>query len=223
VSLVVGCLLGLVAVGLIAGGGGATWLDNTQRDATGYVTSGTHVFATGTYALVGDRIDLGGTDVAAPSAILGTVRIRVTASDPADAVFVGIAPRAAADRYLAGVGRAAVSDWATGTVDVGSLAGGPPPVAPTAASIWVASASGTGTQTLTWKPTGGEWTVVVMRPDGTAGIAVAADAGATFPVLGWIAGGLFAAGGVLLVGAVLLVVLSVARAGRSPAPTDDRS
>ncbi len=223
VSLLLGCLMGLVSVGLLAGGGVATWLDNSHRDATGYVSSGTYTFATASYALTGNWSDLGTSGTVAPSAILGTVRLRVTATDPTEAVFVGIAPRALADRYLAGVERAVVTNWTGGVADERQLAGGAPAVAPTDATIWVASVAGRGTQTLTWRPAHGDWTVVVMRADGVAGLAVSADAGATIPWLGWIAGGLIAAGALLLAGAVLLVVLAVVRASRRVTPVPGRS
>ena len=144
VSLVAGSLLALLSVGLLAAGGAATWLDNTQRDTAGYLTSNTHSFATSSYAITSDRIDLGTSDVVAPSAIVGSVRIRATASVPAKSVFVGIAPLAPGNTYLAGVGRALVTNWATGTANYHQSAGQPPPSPPTRTSIWVASASGTG-------------------------------------------------------------------------------
>ncbi len=220
-ALVVGLVVSVVSVGFLAAAGAATWLDNSQRDASGYLTSGAHSFATSSYAITSDQIDLGSSDVVAPSSILGTIRFRVTASDPSRAVFVGIAPRAPADSYLAGVSRSVVTNWANGTAVYRQQAGGPPAVPPADSSIWVASASGTGTQTLTWKPTTGEWLVVVMNPDASPGISVTADAGATVPALGWIAGGLAVAGGLLLLAGVLLIVLSVVRASRrapGPAP-----
>jgi hypothetical protein len=214
VSLVAGSLLALVSLGLLATGGAATWLDNTQRDTAGYLTSNTHSFATSSYAITSDRIDLGTSDVVAPSAILGTVRIRATPNDPANAVFVGIAPLTPGNNYLAGVGRALVTNWATGTANYRQPAGGPPPAAPTTMSIWVASVSGAGTQTLSWKPTSGDWLVVVMNHDGSPGVSVTADAGATIPALGWIAGGLLTAGGALLIAGTLLIAVPVLRAHR---------
>jgi hypothetical protein len=70
------------------------------------------------------------------------------------------------------------------------------------------------TQTLTWKPSEGAWTVVVMNPDGARGLSVRADAGATIPVIGWVEAGLFAGGVVLLLAPVVLVAAAIVRAGR---------
>lgn len=221
VAMVVGSLMMLVSLGLLAGGGAATWLDNTQRDSSGYLTSDAQPFATSAYAIASDRIDLSTSSVVAPSAILGTIRFQVTSGNPGQAIFVGIAPRALADTYLSGVGRSVVTDWTSGTADYRQQLGQAPPVPPGRASIWVASTSGTGTQTLTWKPAGGDWTVVVMNRDASPGVAVTATAGATIPSLGWLAGGLFVAGGILLVAGTLLIVLPVTRAGRrTSAPGD---
>jgi hypothetical protein len=73
-----------------------------------------------------------------------------------------------------------------------------------------------GTQTLTFKPTGGQWVVVVMNPTGAGGVSVTADAGATIPDLAWIAVGLFAAGVILMAGALALILVPIKRANRRP-------
>jgi hypothetical protein len=215
VSLVIGSLLALISLGLLAGGGAATWLTNTQRDSAGYVTSDKHSFSTASYALTSEQIDLGSTtDWATPADILGTIRIRATATDPRQAVFIGIAPQAAVDTYLAGVSHEAVTDWANGHSSYRQEAGGAPRTPPVAAGIWTVQTSGLGTQTLTWKPSGGNWAIVVMNPSGRGGVSVIADAGATIPDLKWFAVGLFAVGLVLLAGAVTLIAVPVSRASR---------
>ncbi len=215
VALVAGCLAGLVALGLLTAGGAATWLNVSERDAAGYVTSPEQVFVTPTSALTSGEIDLGTSDVAAPADVLGTVRIRVTATDPSRAVFVGIAPRSAADAYLAGVGHAVITGWTSTRAAPPSSAAGLP-VRPATLGIWSAWSSGLGTQQVTWRPTAGSWTVVVMNADGRRGVSVRADAGATIPALRWIAVGLLVGGALLLVAAVLLVVGSARRASRRP-------
>ena len=61
-------------------------------------------------------------------------------------------------------------------------AGTAPPVSPTAVAttMWVRSAYGGGTQSIRWKPSGGD---VAMRSDGPRGLSIAADVGATVPAL----------------------------------------
>ena len=214
VSLVLGILIGLGSLGLLAAGGVASWAASTQRDSAGYLTTDTRTFVTTSYAVTSDDIDLSTGGSIAPDDILGTVRIRVTPTDPSRPVFVGVGREAAVDDYLAGVGRAVVTSWAAGTTRTHRVGSSAPPSAPADARIWTAQVSGLGTQTLTWRPPSGHWVVVVMNPDGTAGMSVAADVGAEVPDLGWIAAGLLVLGGLLLIGAVLLVVVPVARASR---------
>jgi hypothetical protein len=215
VSLVIGCVLGLVSLGLLAAGGVATWATNTQRDAAGYLTSDTRTFSTAAYAVTSDGIDLGSsTDWVTPGDVLGSVRIRATAIDPAKTVFLGVAPQAAVNRYLNGVDHLVVTNWANGHTRHQPAAGSAPASAPTAAKFWTAQASGPGRQSLTWRPSGGHWVVLVMNANGGKGVSVTADVGARVPDLGWIAVGLFIAGGVLLAAAVTMIVIPVVRASR---------
>lgn len=215
VSLVLGLLLGLFSLGLLGAGGVAAWATNTQRDSSGYLTTDVRTFTTRTFAVTSEGIDLTGfTGAFTPADAFGTVRIRAEAVDPARAVFIGITTQSAADTYLAGADHVVVSDWAG---DRTRLVGGgeQQPGAPADASIWAAHVSGTGRQSLTWRPTSGHWVVVVMNTDASPGVSVTADAGATVPDLGWLATGLLIAGGVFLVLAGVAVTVPIVRASRS--------
>jgi len=216
VALCLGSVLGLISIGMLAGGGALAWLDHTQRDASGYLTSPTQTFATSTYAITTDRIDLGNTTNVAPSSLLGTVRIRVTADNPTTPVFIGIGHSDAVDRYLNGVSHVTITSWIGDVTNYRQQPGAAPAVPPTALSIWLRSASGAGTQSITWKPSGGDWTVVTMRPDGSRGLSITADAGATIPVLGWVDAAFFTAGGIFLIAAILLITLPIVFASRRP-------
>ncbi|HET6963537.1 MAG TPA: DUF4389 domain-containing protein [Acidimicrobiales bacterium] len=214
-SLVIGSVLLLVSMGLLAGGGLATWADNTQRDAAGFVTTGAHSFSTSSFALTSEKLELGtSADAVTPSDILGTVRLRVTPTDPKASLFVGIARQSAVNGYLAGVDREVVTDWASGRSSYRSAAGASPTAVPGSLDIWAARSYGTGTQTLVWKPASGTWTIVVMNAGAAPAVSVRADIGATLPDLGLIAGGLLAAGGVLLLASGVLILVPVIRAGR---------
>jgi hypothetical protein len=215
VSLIIGSLLGLASLGLLAAGGVATWATSTQRDAAGYLTTDTRTFDTSSYAITSDGIDLGtATDVITPGDVLGTVRLRATATDPAKHLFIGVGRKDAVERYLAGVGRSVITDWANGHSHQQLFREMEPPSAPSTADVWTAQAAGAGTQTLTWRPAAGQWVVVVMNENGSAGVSVTADAAATVPDLRWIATGLLAAGALALASGVVLVAVSAARASR---------
>ncbi len=215
VSLVIGSVFAVVSLGILAAGAVATWATSSQRDSAGYLTTARHTFQTTTYAVTSDGIDLGGsTGLVTPGDVLGTVRVQATPTDPSRAVFVGIAPQERADAYLAGVDHLVVTDWAADHDRTVSASGGVAPGRPATAGIWSTATIGRGTQSLTWRPTGGTWVIVVMNADGRPGVSVTADAGATVPDLRWIAAGLIGVGAVLLVSAIVLIAVPVTRAGR---------
>jgi hypothetical protein len=204
-SLVIGALLVLFSLVLLGAGGTAFWADRTQRDA-GYVTTDVHDFAASGSALATLSTELGSAGVGwlySPS-LMDKVRIRITPAEPGPPLFVGIAPSTDVDRYLTGVDHTVITEfWEDKTKDVD---GGKPASPPGAQDFWVASAAGSGPQTLVWDPADGSWTVVVMNADGRPGIAVGADLGARVPSVLWIAIGVLAAGAVFLVGGALLIV-----------------
>ncbi|MCW2574652.1 MAG: hypothetical protein JWR66_682 [Modestobacter sp.] len=234
VALVVGALFTLVSTGLLIGGGALLWADRTQRD-DGWLSTPQAQASTDYYALVSDDITLHATGADwVVDDVLGRVRLQVTPQNGTD-VFVGVAPSSAAAGYLRGVGRTRVelgdnqNGWSWNSNGMGSgyrmgagmmsqLPGGPPATAPGDAGIWTASTGGTGTQTLEWTPSNGDWTVVVMPVDGSAGLDVGLTVAVTAPALPWLAGGLLVAGAVLLGTGVLLIVLAVHRAQSRPTP-----
>jgi hypothetical protein len=209
-ALVIGVLLVLPSVVLLGAGGTVLWADRTQRDA-GYTTTDVHHFSTAGSALATERTHLGsaGTGWLYAPALLDSIRLRVTARDPGQRLFVGIGPSADVDRYLAGVNHTVISDFRTGTVEV--VSGGTAASAPGTQDFWVASSTGAGTRTLTWEPVNGSWTVVVMNADGRPGIDVQADLGARIPALLWIAVGLLLAGALFAAGGAFLIAAAIQR------------
>jgi hypothetical protein len=212
IALVCGIVLLLPGIALVAGGGALLWADRVARSGN-YLMSATSSLTAPGYALTSQRIQLSdGTSWVPVSAALGTARVDVTSRD-GRAVFVGIAPAAAASAYLDGVGRTVVDGLGNGgdVLATSTVAGGPAPTPPGQQTFWTARASGTGTQRLTWSPGEGDWALVVMNADGSPGVSVQARVGATVPALSGLAWGLLAGGLVLLLAGVLLVVLAVRR------------
>ena len=204
ISVVVGSLIALMAFGVAAGGAFALWADQTQRDAAGFVTTESADFTTSSHALVVEEIELSadGPDAVLPSTILGEARIRATSMNEG-ALFVGVGPAEKVDEYLAGVSYSEVMD----VTDRSAIehSGDAPKGLPGEQSFWTESATGTGTTPLRWDVQDGEWSIVVMNADGTAGVDVSADAGAEVPALPWIGLGLIIAGIVgLLIGALFI-------------------
>ena len=212
-ALVIGSLLALVSAGLVAGGAAMLWADQTQRDTGDYLSTSSREFATESYALTTEAIQLWleGPDWMYPGDILGTVRVRVTAESTP--IFVGIARSADVAAYLDDVARAEISDATAPSYR--AISGTRAPSPPAEQAFWAASAEGTGTQSIRWTAEEGAWTVVVMRADAAPGVSVRADVGATIPALTAIAVGLLVTGGVILILAAALLVASVVRASRA--------
>ncbi|MCZ2860604.1 DUF4389 domain-containing protein [Blastococcus sp. VKM Ac-2987] len=228
VSVVAGALLLTLSTGLLFGGGGLLWADQTQRE-DGVLLSGDVAVDVDGYAVASDDIELdvdGGQWVL--DDFLGTARVIATPADAGDQLFLGVGRSSDVAGYLAGVRHSRMDGigprdegWqgGGGGMDEGRLQERPgvaPGTPPGAADVWVASTSGPGTQVLDWRPTDGDWTVVLMRADGAAGIDADVRAGATVPGLTGLAAGLLVAGGVLFAAGALLVVLAVHRARLTP-------
>jgi len=212
--VIVGSLVALLGLGMLAAGSTLVWAHATQRDSTGFYTTPTEQLRTSTYALTA-QVDFGTRTTDrdwVPVHLLGTVRIRATAVT-GDAVFVGIAPQAAVDTWLAGVAHEHVTSmsWDPYATDTRAIAGTRPVSAPTGQSFWVASTSGTGTQTLAWPAEGGRWTAVVMNADGAPHVAVDVSVGAKTGLLLPIGIGLGIFALLLLGGSALLFLFGLRR------------
>ena len=217
ILIVLGSIGVLFGLALLAGGGFLLWADRTQRE-DGYLTTPTERFATPAYALTRTRleVDTEGEGWVLNESWFGKVRIRGE-SPGGETLFIGIGPQAEVARYLGAVAHANVQDidFDPFRAKYLSVSGGAPQAPPTEQSFWAASASGVGTQTLTWKVRDGDWSVVLMNADGSRGVAADVDLGAKLSFLLWVAIGLLI-GGVLVVGGSTALVVLAARRRHPP-------
>jgi hypothetical protein len=216
-ALVAGGLIGLLALGLIAAGGVALWGEG-QKDAQGYVATGSDPFSTRGYALATDNLDVD-SDVpgwVATQDDFGKVRLQVTPHGDKP-VFVGIAPTSEVSRYLGESAHSTVRDleYSPFRVDYTARGGDRRPAPPTAQDFWDASARGSGTQTMTWDVRHGNWSVVVMNADGSRGVDTGISAGVRLPFLSAIGWSTIGGGAVLLLTAGGLFYLGL-RTPRGP-------
>src|SRR5512132_631403 len=220
ILIVLGSIGVLFGLALLAGGGFLLWADRTQRE-DGYLTTPTERFATPTYALTRTRleVDTNGAGWVLNDSWFGKIRIRGESAG-GKTLFMGIAPEAAVAKYLEPVAHANVEDIDFDPFRVTYLpvTGGAPPGPPTEQRFWAASASGVGTQTLTWKVREGDWSVVLMNSDGSPGVAADIDVGAKMSFLLWVAIGVLI-GGVLVVGGSTALIVLAARTRRPPSST----
>ena len=207
--IITGSVASLLAIGLLAIGGLA-FAGESEKDDDGYLSTNTHQFETGTRALATENldVDLGDGDWVLDTNDLGKVRLQVESRDDKP-VFVGIARTSDVEDYLQGVSHSTLTDVDTSPfqADYEDHAGDRRPAAPTDSQIWVASEQGSGEQTLTWEIEDGDYSVVVMNADGSAGVDADVSTGANIPFLdeiGWTALG--SGGFVLLIGIAMIVV-----------------
>jgi hypothetical protein len=209
--LAVGAVLGLVSLGVLAGGVGALVIDWTQRE-DGFVTSPRHTYSTPTYALVSETADLDGPGWAWED-LVGTVRIQGRSDDP---VFLGIGPDSDVERYLADVAHEVVHDIGQDDDDEDDRRpGGAPATPPGEQTFWAASAQGTGEVNLDWDPENGRWAVVVMNADGSRFVDATLSIGAELDALPWVGAALL---GIGLLLALLAAGLIYASLPKSRAP-----
>jgi hypothetical protein len=220
ILIVLGSIGVLFGVAVLAGGGFLLWTDRTQRE-DGYLTTPTERFATPTYALTRTRleVDTDGEGWVLNESWLGKVRIRGESSGD-KTLFIGIGPQPEVARYLGTVAHANVQDIDLDPFRVRylSVSGGPPQAPPTEQTFWAASASGVGTQTLTWKVREGDWSVVLMNADGSRGVQADIDLGAKLSFLLWVAIGLLIGGALAVGGSTALIVLAARRPRPPPTP-----
>ncbi|MFI7587390.1 DUF4389 domain-containing protein [Spongisporangium articulatum] len=218
VALVLGVLLVLPGLAVAGVGGAGLWLD-TQRDDAGFVSTDTTSVArpAPVVTVEGVHLDI---DRAAATWLdendLGQVRIRIEDRSP-QALFVGIAPQAAVDGWLAGRAHDEITDFRSGSLRYERHAGLTPVAAPTAQSFWSASVTGTGSQQLTWRPRTGDWTLVIATADGTGAVNARAAVGAKIPSLTGVSSGLLAGGLIVLLLGVALIAWGAAGIGRGHA------
>jgi hypothetical protein len=217
----VGVLLLLIAVPLLAAGGGLWLVMQHRADDGAYTARLERVRADGNAIVVTDVDALLRADL--PVARGGQTTLHLRAQSPAGALFVGVAPRADVERYLAGVAQTRILRVrpARGPlpVDTETVPGAAfPPDWPIAQRFWLASnltVTDTGEMRpeLAWAPSslrGRELALVVMNPDGSAGVD-ATIAGRLRP--GWLPP---TVGGLLILGTAvfLLGVVALAAARR---------
>jgi hypothetical protein len=208
--IVVGAVATFIGGSLLIGGSAVMWAEQ-QRDSDGYFSTDSEMLSTDSYVLSAPNLDvnLAGPDVLYGQDLLGKIRIEGESSGPGGPLFLGIGPTNEVDQYLAGVGHDEISDFDVDPfrVTYTEHPGDAPDAAPTAQSFWAVSESGSGPQTLTWDVSAGDWTVVIMNADGSAGVQAELSVGATLSVLQPIAIGMLIGGAVLFLAGIAMIVL----------------
>jgi hypothetical protein len=159
VVIVLGALAILVSLALIGAGTALFALFSPK----GWIETGEHRVDTPTRALVSKSADF--KDAADALNSLGDFRLRVRAraSDPARALFIGVGPTAAVERYVGTFRHDRVTDLNLEPFHLEKRAVGTDgvPEPPSTQPFWVQRAEGTGTQILDWKIRDGSYEIVL--------------------------------------------------------------
>lgn len=218
VAVVASAVFLIIGALLLVGAGGVAIAEAVLRDDDGYVMTSDETLDSPGYAIRSENaeIDADETLLDLPERLLGTVKATADARTP-NGVFIGVARTADVDGYLEGVAGSTVLDAFDegGPPRLAFVDGGPPPGPPTDQTFWVASASGQGTQSVTWEPEEGDWTLVVMNGEGTTPVRAEVAVGAELPVLGVLIWVLLVSGLVVVVLAGIGLLLALRR--RTPA------
>lgn len=222
VMLVLGTLAALLGLGMLAGAGFTGWANYQQRDG-GYFTTPSERYTVDSYALTSPRLNVmtgpGPTGVD-PAAMAGSLMLRGSAADSAQRIFIGIGPQADVAAYLNGVKHTELTEvrFSPFRAEYRDVEGTKPPARPADQKFWSASATGAGSQELTWDLRSGNWAVVVMNADSTSPVAVDLRGGARSDLLWPVFLGLLIGGIVLLAVGVPLIVAGAAGLGRAGPP-----
>jgi hypothetical protein len=223
ILLIIGILFILGSIPLTFGGGTLLWMDLTQKDDDGFITTETDQLERDSYAIVTEPADIDldegwnvgwgwGWNVARDLGDLVTFKVEGSNNDDSKGIFIGVAQESDLMDYLNDVEYDEIIHFSIHSdgfdVAYGNHPGNSSPTAPTSETFWIESVSGTGTQVLEWELETGTYSLLLMNEDGSSDVDVDVSVGVKAP---WIFGvGIgFVVGGIgWLIGGILLVILA---------------
>ena len=146
------------------------------------ISSDAHTISTSSSAIVSDIGHI--QNVQGWEFLTGSPTLHISAQNVTDSgVFVGVGPADDVERYLDNVATERVVDLELSPFDLRTRTDGGSATAeaPGAQSFWVATAESTNEAELSWALEAGDYEIVVMNADGTAGIITSAEIGASLP------------------------------------------
>ena len=151
---------------------------------------------------------------------LGESSVTLDVAGRGGELFVGVADTADVSAYLDGVAYAEATEvtYPGGGLGLRRAGGTEDPVPPGNERFWTTSITGDGE--LTWRLDEGDWSVVVMNADASAGVRVTGTATARIPILGTAIAVLLVLGVSLAVGGLAMIVSALRRGDgpRRPGP-----
>lgn len=214
IALFIGGIMVISGFGVFVGGAILSTSKGWLTDSNGFINSKPLVLQTQStlsYAIVQQNIDVNLEPLRMwriTNNDIVTMKIIAENYDPNKAIFIGVAPAIDANNYLSSVSydRLINTSWSLDrSIDnpiqptYKNHPGSAPTLPPTSIDIWIKSVQGTGTQTLEWVPTTGNYWIVLMNANGSSTIDATVQVGAKIPILGGIGNILIALGVVVLI------------------------
>ena len=171
--LIFGGLLILVSVIAILAGGAMVWASQYHKDSEGFHVTDSMDVRSASYAIISDTIEI---DRGASAALdwlgMDTVKLEVENDDSSQAVFIGVADADDIKDYLDDVEHDEVTDLDVypSRLRYKTRRGDAEPGSPGVQDFWIETSEGTGAQVVKFDLEEGEYTIVAMNADGSAGI-----------------------------------------------------
>jgi len=218
---IIGILFILGSIPLLFGGGTLLWVDLTQKDNDGFITTETDQLDGDSYAIVTESADIDldeewhwgwGWNFAWDLGNLVTFKVEGSNNHDSKGIFIGVAQESDLMDYLNDVEYDEIIHFRIHSdgfdVDYRNHPGNSSPTAPTSETFWIESVSGTGIQTLEWELETGTYSLVLMNEDGSGSVDVDVSVGVKASWIFWVGIG-FVVGGIgWLIGGILLVILA---------------
>ena len=221
--LIFGSIILLVGIALLVSGGALLVVNTGLTDSEGFITTNSYGLERDSYAIVSQPINIDIGEIAGEWGVwrpspgdFVTIRLTALSNDPSKNVFIGIAPEEDVQSYLFDVyhhevTRFSISPSRDLTVEYTTHPGESVTSDPASQTFWTVSQHGTGKQTLDWAPEAGNYWVVLMNEDGSAGVDSTITLGAKIPLLLTIGLALFGGGAIALIIGGIMIYFGVRR------------
>ena len=213
VLLVLGIIFVLVSILALLAGGAMVWASQFHKDSEGFHTTDVMDVRSASYAIVSDAIEI---DRGASRALdwlgMDTVKVEVENDDRSQAVFIGVADSGDIEDYLDDVEHDEITDLDLfpARLKFKTWSGDSEPGLPDAQAFWIETAEGTGTQVIEFDLEEGEYSIVAMNADGSAGIYMDVVFGIKSSGVILVIGIIFIILGIgLLAGGIIMVIFGV--------------
>lgn len=219
IAILLGGFLIIVSIPILFGGGAVMGISGVFDQGGGFIGVNNINFETGTQVLIAKSMDIEGLDyddfdgpprwLWEPT-IGDLVKIKAESNDDKP-VFIGIIRESDALEYFGDVEYDYVTDFhlkhprSRPYITYRRHSGDNLTFEPADLDIWVEEMHGSGEQTMIWEPEVGDYWLVIMNEDASAGVDMETGLSVRVPILGTIGRGLFLGGLVSLAFGVAIV------------------